>query len=110
MPAPSSSPDRSTVAAFSAAVLIGGINFLAVKLSNEELEPLFGAALRFTAAALLLCAASAALRRPFPRRRAAVGAVLYGLLGFGVAYALLYFALVGLSPGLTSIVTAAVRS
>lgn len=101
-------PDRATLAAFGTAVLIGGSNFLAVKLSNEELRPLFGAAVRFASAALLLFVMSALLRWPFPRGRAAVGAALYGLLGFGFAYGFLYFALVGLSPGLTSIVTAAV--
>jgi drug/metabolite transporter (DMT)-like permease len=45
---------------------------------------------------------------PIPRGREAAGPAIYGLLGFGVSYALLYFALVELSPGLTSVVMAAV--
>lgn len=100
-------PDRITLAAFAGAVVIGGANFLAVKLSNEELAPLFGAALRFAGAALLLLLLARLRRWPLPRDRAALGAALYGLLGFGLAYGFLYFALVGLSPGMTSIVTAA---
>ena len=99
--------DRATAAAFSAAVVIGGVNFLAVKVSNEHIEPMFGAALRFGAASLLLFAATAILRRPRPDARAAFGAAVYGWLGFGVSYGLLYFALVGLSAGTTSVIVAA---
>lgn len=106
MTVPTSAPDRSTRAAFTAAVVIGGANFLAVKLSNEELDPLYGAALRFGIAAVLLFILAGVKRWPIPRGRAALGAALYGLLAFGLAYGLLYFALVGLSPGLTSIVMA----
>lgn len=108
MTAPTSTPDRSTLAAFAGAVVIGGANFPAVKLSNEELDPLFGAAVRFASAALLLFLLARLRRWPLPRGRAALGAALYGLLGFGFAYGFLYFALVGLSPGMASIVTAAV--
>ncbi len=104
----SAAPDRATLAAFAGAVVIGGANFIGVKFSNEELDPLFGAALRFAAAALLFFLLAAIGRLPLPRGRAAVGALLYGLLGFGFAYGLLYFALVGLSAGTTSVITAAV--
>lgn len=101
-----SAPDRATLAAFAGAVLIGGINFLAVKLSNEELEPLYGAALRFAAATVLLFLLSWIRRWPIPTGRAAIGAVLYGIFGFGISYAFLYYALIGLSPGLASVVVA----
>jgi drug/metabolite transporter (DMT)-like permease len=101
-------PDSATLAAFGVAVLIGGANFVAVKFSNEELDPLFGAALRFGLSAVLLFAMAAVMRWPLPRGRAAVGAALYGVLGFGLAYGLLYFALVGLAPGMSSTVTASV--
>ena len=94
--------------AFLAAVLIGGANFVAVSFSNEELEPLSGAALRFTAAGVLLFLITAAWRYPLPRGRAAVGASIYGLLGFGVSYALVYYAVLGLGAGPTSVILAAV--
>ena len=100
--------DRSTIAAFVAAVFIGGSNFVAVRFSNEDLDPLFGAAIRFGAAALLFVVIGAALKAPWPRGRAALGAAIYGLLGFGVAYALLYFALVGLTAGTSSLILASV--
>lgn len=100
------SPDRTTIAAFIGAVLFGGGNFLAVKLSNEQLDPLYGATLRFSAAALLLFAIATIRGASIPRGREGLGAVWYGVLGFGISYALLYFALVEMSPGLTSVIVA----
>lgn len=102
------SPDRNTLAAFAGAVVIGGSNFVAVRFSNEDLDPLFGAAVRFGAAAVLLIVIALARRLPRPRGRAAAGAAVYGLLGFGVAYALLYYALVGLTAGTSSLILATV--
>lgn len=102
-----SSPGGATLAAFSGAVVIGGANFIAVRFSNEELDPLFGAALRFGLATLLFLLIARVTGAPFPRGRAAAGAALYGLLGFGAAYGLLYYALVGLTAGTASVITAA---
>jgi drug/metabolite transporter (DMT)-like permease len=45
-------------------------------------------------------------RLRLPRGRALLGAALYGLLGFGIAYAFLYYALVGLSAGTSSVILA----
>jgi drug/metabolite transporter (DMT)-like permease len=101
-----SAPDRATLIAFAGAVLIGGGNFVAVKFSNEALPPFFGAALRFSGAMVLFFALMYFRRLPFPRGRALLGAALYGLLGFGVAYAFLYYALVGLSAGTSSVILA----
>jgi drug/metabolite transporter (DMT)-like permease len=101
-------PDRLTLAAFAGAVLIGGSNFVAVKFSNAELAPMFGAAARFTAAALLFWLLARALSLPLPRGRALLGGVLYGVLGFGVTYGLLYFALLEVSAGMTAVIMATV--
>jgi drug/metabolite transporter (DMT)-like permease len=102
------SPSGATLAAFLGAAIIGGANFVAVRFSNDELPPQFGAALRFAAAALLLFGYAAVRRIEIPRGRAAVGALIWGALGFGLAYGLLYYALVGLPAGATSGVVAAV--
>lgn len=101
-------PSSATLAAFAGAVLIGGGNFLAVKFSNEELDPISGAAMRFTGAAILLFVISAIWRYEMPRGRAAVGAAIYGLLGFGISYAFLYYAIEGLGAGTTSVILASV--
>jgi drug/metabolite transporter (DMT)-like permease len=79
-----------------------------VKFSNDELDPLSGAAFRFIAASVLLFAISAIWNYELPRGRAALGAAIYGFLGFGVSYAFLYYAIVGLGAGPTSVIIAAV--
>jgi drug/metabolite transporter (DMT)-like permease len=105
--APSAAPDGSTYAAFAGAVVIGGINFIAVSFSNLELPPIFGATLRFALAGAIFLLLARTARVPLPGRRLAAGAALYGVLGFGVSYALLYYALVGLTAGTAAVVMAA---
>jgi drug/metabolite transporter (DMT)-like permease len=99
-------PSRLTLAAFGATVLIGGSNFVAVKFSNAELAPLYGAAVRFTAAAILFGLLAWALSLPLPRGRALLGSTIYGLLGFGLAYGLMYFALLEVSIGMAAVIMA----
>jgi len=81
--------DRATLLAFAVAVLVGGLNFVAVRFSNRELPPFEGAALRFAAASLLFLAYVRMRDIALPRGRSLIGAVLFGLLGFSGAYALL---------------------
>lgn len=100
--------DSKTYAAFIGTVIIGGANFIAVSLSNKEIPPLFGAALRFGLATLLFFLIARIWRVPLARGRSATGAAFYGLLGFGAAYALLYYALVGLPAGIVAVIVAAV--
>lgn len=100
--------DRLTLAAFGGAVLIGGSNFVAVKFSNAELAPLYGAAARFTAAALIFWLLMWALSLPLPRGRALLGAGIYGALGFGVCYGSIYFALLEISAGMAAVIMATV--
>ena len=101
-------PDRLTLMAFTGAVLIGGINFVAVRFSNRELPPLFGSGTRFAAAAVLLLVAMRWQRIPFPRGATLFGTVVYGVFGFTVGYALAYWALLQLSAGIGAVVLAAI--
>lgn len=93
---------------FAAAVTIGGANFLAVRFSNRELEPFWGAGLRFTIAALIFVAIAYALRLPWPRGRQLALTVVYGVLGFALFYALMYWALVRVTAGVGTVVMAVV--
>jgi drug/metabolite transporter (DMT)-like permease len=96
------------IAAFAAiAVLVGG-NAVGIRFSNRELDPLWGAGLRFALAATLLLAAMALLRLELPRGRALIGALLFGLLDVGGAFALGYYALVELHAGFGSVLLALV--
>lgn len=98
--------DRLTLVAFVLIVIIGGLNFVATRFSNRELPPFWGAGARIGAAALLLLAVGLIQRLPFPRVRALLGAVIYGVLGFGGSYALAYWAMLQIPAGLASIILA----
>ena len=100
-------PDRATLVAFGTFVLIGGFNFVAVRFSNRELAPMFGAGVRFTVAALILLAVVALRRLPVARGRALKAAVIYGLLNFTAAYGLAYWALTTLPAGIGAVLFAA---
>lgn len=100
--------DRATLAAFLTSSVLAGGNAIGIRFSNRELDPLWGAALRFLAAALLLLALMAALRLALPRGRALTGTLLFGLLQFGATYALAYYALVELHAGFGQILLALV--
>ncbi len=97
-------PDRATRLAFVSFVVLGGVNFVAVRFSNRELEPMFGAGLRFGLAAILLTAAFLLRRQAVPKGRALLGVVLYGVFSFGAAYAFAYYALTTLPAGIGSVI------
>lgn len=97
---------RLTLLAFVGFTVIAGLNFVAVRFSNRELDPFWGAALRFGAAGLVFLTLALALRRPFPRGRGLVGALLYGVLGFGMSYALAYYGLVAAPAAVGSVAIA----
>jgi drug/metabolite transporter (DMT)-like permease len=89
----SSRPAPLTLAAFVFVVVVGGSNFVAVRFSDRELPPFFGAGLRFalsSAILLLICLVS---RTAIPRRQAFVGAVLFGAVNFFADYAFFYWGL-----------------
>jgi drug/metabolite transporter (DMT)-like permease len=98
--------DELTLAAFLSAVVVGGSNFVAVRYSNRELDPLWGAGLRFALAAAAFGVLAAALRLPLPRGRALALVVAYGLLGFAAAYGCLYWAMQEATAGLAAVVLA----
>jgi drug/metabolite transporter (DMT)-like permease len=99
-------PDRLALGAFVGAVLIGGSNFVAIRYSNRELDPLWGATVRFGLAAAVFGVFCAALRLPLPRGRVLGLVVLYGLLGFAAAYGCLYWALQEVPAGIGAVVLA----
>jgi drug/metabolite transporter (DMT)-like permease len=92
--------DRTALAAFVAMSVLAGGNAVAIRFSNRELDPFWGAGLRFALATALLAALMAILRTPLPRGRALTGAVLYGAVGIGGAFALAYYGLVHIHAGL----------
>lgn len=100
--------DRVTLAAFVLVAVLAGGNAVGIRFSNRELDPLWGAGLRFAAAALILLMAMAVLKLPLPRGRNMRGAALYGLLNFAAAFALIYYGLQELHAGFGQILLALV--
>jgi len=93
---------------FGAAVTLGGANFLAVRFSNRELDPFFGAGFRFSLAATLFVIICLVLRLPWPKGRQLALTFVYGLLGFAAFYALMYWALISVTAGVATVVLALV--
>lgn len=100
--------DRTVLFAFAGVVLLGGLNGVGVAIVNDEVAPLWGAALRFGSASLVLFAIAAARRIGLPRGRALVGSLAYGVLYFGIGFGLIHWALVDAPPGMTQVVLAVV--
>jgi drug/metabolite transporter (DMT)-like permease len=96
------------VTAFVACNFVVAANPVAVRFSNRELAPLWGAGLRFVLAAVLLAFLVALLRLSLPRGRALRGAVLFGVLNYAAAVGLTYYAFVRVHAGLGQLVFALV--
>jgi drug/metabolite transporter (DMT)-like permease len=104
----SSDGDRATLAAFVTGSVFAGGNGIGIRFSNRELEPLWGAGLRFALAAALFVIVMVAMRLALPRGRALTGVIVFGLLQFAATYALAYYALVELHAGFGQILLALV--
>jgi drug/metabolite transporter (DMT)-like permease len=100
--------DRRILLAFAGVVLLAGSNIVAVRFSNRELEPFWGAGIRFVGASLILWAVVVARRHALPRGRAMAGAIVYGVLSFLVAYAFFYWGSLEVPAGLGGTIMAAV--
>src|SRR3972149_2014244 len=100
--------DRTPLLAFAGIVLLGGVNGSAIRVGNPELGPFGGATLRFGLASLVLFAIVAVRHVRLPRGRALLGSTVYGLLSFGVTFALINWALVETPAGLAQVILALV--
>lgn len=100
--------DRATLTAFVAAVIFLGVNFVAVRFSNQELPPFWGASFRFIIATSILFVIVRLRNIPLPRGGALKGSVLYGLFSFALNFGLLYWALTRVSSGMASVLFAAI--
>jgi drug/metabolite transporter (DMT)-like permease len=92
--------ERMALVSFVVGAVLAGGNAVAVRFSNRELPPLWGAGLRFSLAAALLLVVMAVMRLSLPRGRALAGALIYGALNFAGAFALAYYALIRLHAGI----------
>lgn len=100
--------DRNTLIAFIGAVIFLGVNFVAVRFSNQELPPFWGASLRFIIASSLLFGIVRLRGISLPRGRALTGAALFGIFSFALNFGFLYWALTRVSAGTASVMFATI--
>ena len=103
-----SKPDRPALLAFVIAVIVLGVNFVAVRFSNQELPPFWGASLRFIVATMLLFGIVRWRNLPLPQGAALTGAVSFGVFSFAISYAFLYWGLTRVSSGMASVLFATI--
>lgn len=101
-------PDWLTLIAFAAFIVLVAGNVVAVRVSNLELPPFWGATIRFAVAAVLFLAYMAYRKLPLPHGRALLGPIIFGVLQFGAGFAFAYWALQEVPAGLASVILASV--
>lgn len=101
-------PSRTVLLAFALVVLIGGSNFVAVRFSNRDLPPFWGAGFRFAIAGLLLLAYARIRHIPLPGRSALPGVIVFGIVNFGLVYTFAYWGLVSAPSALAATLVALV--
>jgi drug/metabolite transporter (DMT)-like permease len=94
--------------AFISIVILYGSGWVAVKFSDRELEPFWGATLRMLVSAVALLAVFSLLHGHRPKGRALTASLAYGALGMGMNYVLLYWALVTVTASLGSVIYATI--
>lgn len=101
-------PERLTLLAAAVVIVLGGGNAIGIRFLVRELDPFWGAALRFGAAAAIFLIYVAVRRLQLPRGRALLGVVLYGILAFGGAFAFGFWGLVRVEAGLAMVILSVV--
>jgi drug/metabolite transporter (DMT)-like permease len=94
--------------AFVVFVVFAGANAIGVRFVLREMGPFWSASIRFALAGLLLLGYMVATGRSVPRGSRLVGTVLFGAIGFGLAYTFLYEGLEDAPAGTTMLVLAIV--
>ena len=98
--------DRLTWLAFAALVLVGSGNGVAIRFSDRELAPFYGAGLRFAIASLLFIAMALMWRIEFPHGLALLGALVFGTLNYAASFGLIYWALLQVRAGQAQVILA----
>ena len=103
--------DRTTLVAFGVTVLLGAGNPIAIRVvscDTCELGPFQAAAIRFLLAGAILGVIALAIGARFPRGRGLNGALLFGVLQFGVGFACIYYGYARTPAGLGQVLQACI--
>lgn len=87
------------VGAWLLSIVVGGGNAVGIAFVVEELDPFWGAALRFIGSGVVFALLALLFRSPIGSRASVVGAMVYGIVGFAGAFAFFFVALRETPPG-----------
>jgi len=94
--------------AFAVMVVLFGVRFIAIPVSNQGLEPFWGATLRVALAATVLLAVVFARKPALPNARGLCFSLIYGFFAVGLNIGLLYWGLLHVNSDIAAIVYASV--
>lgn len=98
----------ATYAGFAGMCLIWGSTFLAIRIGNEAVPPVWGAVIRLFIATPLYLLIARAVRAPWPRGPALKAVLGFGVLNYGVNFALLYWGELKVPSGAAAVIYATV--
>jgi len=101
-------PTWLLILSFIVSTILGGNNAIAVRFSNAELPPFFGGAIRLSVASVILFIVVAIIGLELPKGRSLVGALIFGVLQYGISYALIYWSLLEVPAGMFQVILALV--
>ena len=87
-------PDRTTLIAFLAFIIVSGGASVAIRFTYAEMPPFFSGAARFVCGALFFWIVAVIRKVSLPRGRALVGAILFGVFSMGLSFTFIYWGLV----------------
>lgn len=102
----STAPGQSAFLAFITFIILIGGSPVAIRIIFKEMDPFYLGFIRYGLGAVVFWAVAFFKRLPIPRGRALLGAVLYGILGFGVSFLFLSWGFVKTSASLGAILMA----
>jgi drug/metabolite transporter (DMT)-like permease len=101
------SPDRASGAttwlAFATCCTIWGSTFLFIRIGNDTVPPVWGAAVRLALAAVLFALLTIVLRAPWPRGPQLFASLAFGVVDFGVSLPLLYWGEARVPSGIAAV-------
>ena len=100
------STDQTTTFIFFLTALLGGGNAVAVRFSNVELAPFWGATIRLAASALLFWLILFMWQIALPQKRDTLVLLVTGFFTVGISFGLYYFGFVRLQASLGSVIVA----
>lgn len=96
--------DRTVIGAWLLSIVIGGGNAVGIAFVVDELDPMWGAAIRFIGSGVVFAVLVLIFRSPIGSRGSVVGAVVYGVVGFAAAFAFAFLAIRDTPPGTAQLI------